>query len=222
VDGFDWRAREALLNRYPQFRAQVAGTTVHFLHVPGSGPDTMPLLLTHGWPSTCWEFLPVVGRLTEPGRFGADPADAFDVVVPSLPRYAFSDPLPAGGTDIPQLWYRLMTDVLGYPRFGAHGGDIGAMVTNRLALEHPEALIGIHVNGGTRPPRRGHPCVLPPATDRLTALSLVLWWQMLDSNQRRRRRQIALHRSRDSPLTAGRLPWCARFTAVREQVVGCG
>jgi pimeloyl-ACP methyl ester carboxylesterase len=133
-DEFDWRAQERALNRFAQFRAEVDGTRLHFVHERGRGPNPLPLILTHGWPSTFHELLPLVPLLT----------DTFDVVIPSLPGYAFSDPV-ARANRIPALWTRLMCDVLGYDRFGAHGGDIGAMVTNRLACEFPERVVGVHV-----------------------------------------------------------------------------
>ena len=98
-------------------------------------------------PSAFYELLGLIGPLTDPGAHGGDPADAFDVVIPSLPGYAFSDPIPGRGSArrVPELWAALMSDVLGYERFAAHGGDIGAMVTNRLAYEFPERLVGLHV-----------------------------------------------------------------------------
>jgi pimeloyl-ACP methyl ester carboxylesterase len=116
----------------------------------GQGPAPLPLVLTHGWPSTFYELLPLVPLLTDPASHGGNPADAFDVVIPSLPGYGFSDPCQGRGSAnrVPGLWAQLMCEVLGYEWFGAHGGDIGAMVANRLALEHPERLLGIHV---TRP-----------------------------------------------------------------------
>jgi pimeloyl-ACP methyl ester carboxylesterase len=148
--GFDWRAQEAAINRFPHFRATVDGVRLHFVHERGRGPAPLPLILTHGWPSTFYELLPLVPLLTDPASHGGDPADAFDVVIPSLPGYGFSDPLVGRGSAnrVPELWAKLMVDVLGYARFGAHGGDIGAMVANRLALDHPERLVGIHL---TRP-----------------------------------------------------------------------
>jgi pimeloyl-ACP methyl ester carboxylesterase len=161
-DRYDWRAQEAYLNSIPQFRADVDGMGLHFIHVRGTGPDPMPLILTHGWPSTIFEYLKLVPLLTDPARFGADPADAFDVVAPSLPGYGFSDrPTQPGATRrIPDLWVKLMTEVLAYPRFAAHGADIGGYVTNRLGLEHPEKLIGIHVVNELADPYVG-----PGATD---------------------------------------------------------
>jgi pimeloyl-ACP methyl ester carboxylesterase len=151
--GFDWRAQEAAINRFPQFRATVDGVGLHYVHVRGRGPAPLPLVVTHGWPSTFYELLPLVPLLTDPAGHGGDAADAFNVVIPSLPGYGFSDPLvgPGSANRVPGLWVKLMTDVLGYGRFGAHGGDIGAMVANRLALEAPERLIGIHVTRAADP-----------------------------------------------------------------------
>jgi pimeloyl-ACP methyl ester carboxylesterase len=149
-DGYDWLSCQEVLNRHPQFLVEVDGHVVHFLHVRGHGPTPFPLLLTHGWPSTCWEFLSLVDHLSDPGRHGGTTAESFDLVIPSLPGFAFSAPVPHAGI-IPSLWHRLMTEVLGYQRYGAHGGDIGAMVTNRLAVEHPEAVAGIHVTMPAEP-----------------------------------------------------------------------
>ena len=150
---FDWRARERELGRYPHHRVTVDGAGLHVVRVPGRGPAPLPLVLTHGWPSTFYEFWPVISRLTDPGRHGGDPADAFDVVVPSLPGFAYSPALAGAGSSnrIPHLWHLLMTEIFGYARYGAHGGDIGAMVTNRLALEHPHELAGIHVTMPAEP-----------------------------------------------------------------------
>jgi pimeloyl-ACP methyl ester carboxylesterase len=144
---YDWRAQETAINRFAHFRASVDGVRLHFVHERGHGPAPLPLVLTHGWPSTFYELLPLVGPLTDPGGHGGDPADAFDVVIPSLPGYAFSEPIPDRGSfrRIAELWTKLMREVLGYDRFAAHGGDIGAMVTNRLGYEVPQHLVGIHV-----------------------------------------------------------------------------
>ncbi|MCO1658574.1 epoxide hydrolase [Pseudonocardia sp. S2-4] len=152
-DRFDWRAAEQRLNRLPQFRAGIDGVGVHFVHERGRGPDPLPLVLTHGWPSTFAEPGALVPMLTDPARFGADPADSFDVVVPSLPGFGFSDRPRGPGTArrLPRLWVRLMSEVLGYRRFAAHGTDIGAFVTNRLALEHPEHVVGVHVGHWAEP-----------------------------------------------------------------------
>jgi pimeloyl-ACP methyl ester carboxylesterase len=169
--GFDWRAQEAAINRFPQFRATVDGIGLHFVHVRGKGPAPLPLVLTHGWPSTFYELLPLVPLLTDPTSYGGDPADAFDVVIPSLPGYGFSDPLQGRGSSnrVPKLWVQLMGKVLGYERFGAHGGDIGAMVANRLALEHPEPLVGIHVTRAADPYVGPGAAPLTPAEQALLA-----------------------------------------------------
>lgn len=151
--GFDWRAQEDRLNSLHHFRAVLDGLGIHFVHERGHGPAPMPLLLTHGWPSTFAEYLKVIPLLTDPAVHGGDAADAFDVVVPSLPGYGFSDrPCAAGmvNTEIAGLWCMLM-DVLGYQRFGAHGSDIGAGVTTRLALRYPDRVAGIHLSAPAFP-----------------------------------------------------------------------
>jgi pimeloyl-ACP methyl ester carboxylesterase len=146
-NGFDWRAQEVAINRFAHFQTRLDGVRLHFVHERGRGPSPVPLILTHGWPSTFYELLPLVPPLTDPARYGGNADDAFDVVIPSLPGFGFSEPLPGRGSSrrIPELWTRLMREVLGYERFGAHGGDIGAMVTNRLAYEFPQHVLGIHV-----------------------------------------------------------------------------
>lgn len=146
---YDWRAAEAALNRLPQFTAEVGGTELHFVHARGRGPAPMPLLFIHGWPGSFWEVHRILGPLTDPAAHGGDPADAFDVVAPSLPGYGFSpDPGRPGMHPgaIADALAALMTGTLGYPRFGAQGGDWGAAVTTRLARQHAPALVGIHLN----------------------------------------------------------------------------
>ena len=158
-DGFDWRAAEAALNRLPQFTAPIQGTPLHFVHVRGrgvdGGPAPLPLLFSHGWPGSFWEVYKIIGPLTDPAAHGGDPADAFDVVAPSLPGYTFSpDPQVPGlhTGSIAERFAELMTDVLGYPRFGLQGGDWGSLITSRLAHAHPERVAGLHLNMcGLRP-----------------------------------------------------------------------
>ena len=147
-DGFDWRAVEADMNRFDHFRTDVDGTRVHYLRVAGTGPRPLPLVLTHGWPWTFWDFRKVIEPLADPGRFGGDPADAFDVVVPSLPGYGFSSPLrhAVDPARIADLWVALMRDVLGYGRFAAQGGDWGAAVTAHLGHAHADDLVGVHLS----------------------------------------------------------------------------
>ena len=147
--GFDWRAQEARLNAFPQFKVPLHGIDVHYLHVEGKGPRPYPLLLSHGWPGSIFEFLEIIPRLTDPSQFGGDPADAFTVVAPSLPGYGLSF---APGQErfnlekIADCFAELMTEVLGYQRFAAQGGDWGAFVTSRLGAVHADKLIGIHLN----------------------------------------------------------------------------
>ncbi len=146
-EGYDWRAHEAALNRFPQFTAPLADIDLHFLHVPGFGRRPLPLLLSHGWPGSIAEFTKLIPMLTDPARFGGDPDDAFTVVAPSLPGYGFSfrPGQPRFGIPaIAEAFADLMT-ALGYERFAAHGGDWGAFVTAQLAAAHAQRLAGIHV-----------------------------------------------------------------------------
>ena len=148
-DHFDWRAQEAAMNRFANYRVDLDGIPVHFVHEPGRGPAPMPLILTHGWPWTFWDYEHLIGPLSDPVRFGGDAADAFDVIVPSLPGTAFSSPLRTPGIGITataDLWARLMRDVLGYERFAAGGGDSGAFVSVRLGHAYAAHVIGVHLN----------------------------------------------------------------------------
>jgi pimeloyl-ACP methyl ester carboxylesterase len=145
-DGYDWRAQEAGLNALAQFRADVDGTLIHFVHERGRGPKPLPIILTHGYPDSFYRFAKLIPLLVDPAAHGGDAADAFDVVVPSLPGFAFAGPPAASGIfGVGDLWHRLMTEVLGYARFGAHGGDWGSLVTESLARSHAAALVGIHL-----------------------------------------------------------------------------
>ena len=146
---FSWRAQEARLNAFPQFKVALHGIDVHFLRVEGKGPAPCPLLLSHGWPGSVFEFLDIIPRLTDPARFGADPADAFTVIAPSLPGYGLSFTPGQRRFSVEMMadcLAELMTVVLGYDRFAAQGGDWGAYVTSRLGAVHADRLIGIHLN----------------------------------------------------------------------------
>ena len=146
---FDWRTQEARLNALPQFKVPLHGIDIHFLHVEGKGPQPYPLLLSHGWPGSIFEFLEIIPRLTDPARFGGDPADAFTVIAPSLPGYGLSFTPGQQRFSVEMIadcFADLMTGVLGYERFAAQGGDWGAFVTSRLASAHASKLIGIHLN----------------------------------------------------------------------------
>ena len=148
ADGYDWRERERYLNSFPQFRTDIDGLGIHFLHLRSPHPDALPLVLTHGWPGSTVEFNKVARRLSDPTIDGGDPADAFHVVCPSLPGYGFSDKPtePGWGVErIARTWMALMAR-LGYDRYGAQGGDWGSMVTSSIGQQDPEHVAGIHLN----------------------------------------------------------------------------
>lgn len=149
AEGYDWRAQEREMNRYPHFRVTLDEVPIHFLRAPGKGPRPIPLILTHGWPWTFWDYRDVIGPLTDPAAHGGDPADAFEVIVPSLPGFGFSTPLLRSGINwwrTADLWQQLMTQVLGFPKYAAHGGDWGAMVTSQLGHKYAASLYGIQVS----------------------------------------------------------------------------
>lgn len=146
---FDWRDQEAALNSFPQFRVLLHGIDLHFLHVQGEGPAATPLLLSHGWPGSVFEFLDLIPRLTHPTSFGGKAEDAFTVVAPSLPGYGLSFQPKQKRFGVEAMADRLatlMTEVLGYKRFAAQGGDWGAFISSRLGAVHAEKLLGIHIN----------------------------------------------------------------------------
>lgn len=145
---YDWRRHEAKLNAFPQFTTKIDGQHIHFIHARSPEPDATPLVLTHGWPDSIVAFLDIIGPLTNPRGYGGDPADAFHVVVPSLPGYGFSGPTTERGWDVRRIahaWAVLMAR-LGYERYGAQGGDWGAGVACDLGVIDPEHVTGIHLN----------------------------------------------------------------------------
>ncbi|MEZ5659734.1 MAG: alpha/beta fold hydrolase [Burkholderiaceae bacterium] len=151
--GFDWRRHEAALNAWPQYKVRIADIDLHYLHVPGKGlergPAPMPLILSHGWPGSVFEFMKILGPLTDPAAHGGDPADAFTVIAPSLPGYGLSfapGQKRFGCAEIADCFAELMIDVLGYQRFAAQGGDWGSFITSRIGWAHPKHVIGIHLN----------------------------------------------------------------------------
>jgi pimeloyl-ACP methyl ester carboxylesterase len=147
-DGFDWRRQEAALNALPNRRIALDGLRIHFVHERGKGPRPLPLIITHGWPGSFVEMVKLLPLLVDPAAHGASADDAFDVVVPSLPGYGFSDRPREPGMNpnrIAALWVRLMAE-LGYERFGAQGGDWGSAVSSALGLDHPDRIIGVHLN----------------------------------------------------------------------------
>ncbi|WP_043666772.1 epoxide hydrolase family protein [Streptomyces xylophagus] len=145
---YDWRAAEAELNAWPQFTTTIDGSNVHFAHIRSPEPDATPLIITHGWPGSIVEFVDIVGLLTDPAAHGGDPADAFHVVVPSIPGFGLSGPPADTGWEagrIADAWAELMRR-LGYERFGAQGGDWGAAISRGLGRAHPDRVIGVHLN----------------------------------------------------------------------------
>lgn len=145
-DTFDWRAQESMLNCFAQFKTEIDGLGIHFIHERGMGPNPFPLILTHGYPDSFYRFAKIIPMLTDPASFGGKAEDSFDVVVPDLPGYGFSDKPASAGTlfKVKDLWARLMTE-LGYQRFGAHGGDWGSTVTEQLARSYPDSVAAIHL-----------------------------------------------------------------------------
>ncbi|MEV0162309.1 epoxide hydrolase family protein [Nonomuraea fuscirosea] len=207
---YDWRAQEAALNAYPQFTTEIDRQTVHFMHVRSPEPDALPLIITHGWPGSIAEFMKVIGPLTDPRAHGGDPADAFHVVAPSLPGFGFSGPTRETGWNLRRVaraWAELMRR-LGYDRYGAQGGDTGALVSPELGRVAPGEVAGVHVNGAL-----GFPSFEPGETEGLTEAErarLALYtdhdrsgYAMIQST-RPQTLAFGLH---DSP--AGQLAWIA-------------
>lgn len=161
---YDWRAQERAANAFAQYKVMIEGAPIHFVHERGKGPNPIPIILTHGWPETFWEYKDLIGPLTDPARYGGDERDAFDLVLPDLPGYGFSSPLRVPGIS-PQktadMWDTLMRDVLGYERYGLGGGDWGAIVSSMQAHKYGDHLIGLHL---TMPGLPGTPLnLLTPA-----------------------------------------------------------
>jgi len=154
AEKYDWRAREARLNRFPQWRTQIDGLGIHFLHLRSPHADALPLVISHGWPGSIVEFHKVIEPLANPTAHGGDARDAFHVVCPSLPGYGFSDKPARSGWKVERIaraWSELMQR-LGYARYGAQGGDWGAMITTAIGLQDTERCVGIHLNMPICPP----------------------------------------------------------------------
>lgn len=209
-DRYDWRAHEARLNDLPQFTTIIDGQRVHFLHVRSPEAAALPLVLTHGWPGSVTEFGEIIGPLADPRRHGGDPGDAFHLVLPSLPGYAFSGPTTDTGWDVTRIaraWAELMRR-LGYRRYGAQGGDWGARVSPELARLDAARVAGLHVNGFLAFPS-GDPAEIgwltPVEHERLAALGR---WDAERSGYARiqgSRPQTLAYALADSP--AGQLAW---------------
>ncbi len=147
-EGYDWRLREELMNRFSHFRTEIDRMPIHFIHEKGKGPKPMPLIMSHGWPWSFWDYEKIIEPLADPAAYGGDPADAFDVIVPSLPGYGFSTPLRKTGVNFrntADVWIALM-DKLGYRRFAVQGGDWGSFISAQLGHKYPERTIGVHIH----------------------------------------------------------------------------
>jgi pimeloyl-ACP methyl ester carboxylesterase len=201
---FDWRAQERAMNGLPHFRAEVDGVGIHLIHARGRGPAPMPLLITHGWPSSFVEMLALIPLLADPGVHGADPADAFDVVVPSVPGFGFSDRPGRGMTRsrVAGLWARLM-EGLGYPRYAAHGNDIGAVIIAWLAAAVPGRLVALHTLMPTFPPPVIGPEVRPLTAAEEAFAELQRRWQQEEggyNHLQETRPQTLAYGLHDSPV----------------------
>ena len=158
LNSYDWRARERQMNALPQFKTQIDGVPIHFVHAKGKGPNPVPLIINHGWPWTYWDMRKIIGPLSDPAAYGGNPEDSFDVICPSLPGYGFSSPLETPGVHFTQagdLYVKLM-DALGYEKFGTQGGDIGSAVSTMLGHRHADRVLGVHIHlliplGGSNP-----------------------------------------------------------------------
>jgi pimeloyl-ACP methyl ester carboxylesterase len=209
---YDWRAHEARLNRFPQFTTVIDGANVHFAHVRSAEPDAVPLILTHGWPGSFAEFAELIGPLTDPRGHGGDPADAFHVVVPSIPGFGFSGPTRETGWGVPRVaaaWGELMSR-LGYRRYGAQGGDFGSLVSPELGRIEPDRVLGVHVNAlVTMPSSPGDPAEFEGLTDaERTRLGGLERWNRERSGYaaiQSTRPQTLAYALVDSP--AGQLAW---------------
>jgi pimeloyl-ACP methyl ester carboxylesterase len=190
IESFDWRAQERYLNSFNHQIRDIDDLDVHFIHQRGRGPAPIPLLLTHGWPSTFYEFHRVIGPLTDPAAYGGDRRDSFDVVVPSLPGYGFSSAPTRPGvstTRIADMWVTLMRS-LGYERFASHGGDWGAAVTAALGMNHPDRMLALHLT-----------MVSPPIDPQRLNAEQRAWW---DGLQRYRDQEWGyVHLQRTKPQT---------------------
>ncbi|MBA2813482.1 epoxide hydrolase [Streptomyces sp. KM273126] len=214
---YDWRAAEARLNAWPQFTTEIDGATVHFAHVRSPEPDATPLVITHGWPGSIVEFTDVAGPLTDPRAHGGDPADAFHLVIPSIPGFGLSGPTRESGWEFRRVaaaWAELM-ERLGYRRYGAQGGDWGAAISRELGRIRPDHVIGVHLNllpdsAATAPPGEEEPASLSPQERERTLAS----WERTQEWVRERQGYGVLQSTRpqtlayaltDSPV--GQLAW---------------
>ncbi|MGB8364164.1 MAG: epoxide hydrolase family protein [Rhizomicrobium sp.] len=190
---YDWRAQEARLNVFPQFVAEIDGIDIHFFHLRGSAERPRPLILSHGWPGSAYEFVQMFEPLCFPARFGGDAEDGFDLVVPSLPGVGFSanPSRPLGPRCIAGLWRKLMCDVLGYDRFAAQGGDLGSAISTWLGADHADAVAAIHLN-----------LCIPPMTDTTEDAEELKWRADFMAVQQRESAYMVEHMTKPQTVAA--------------------
>ncbi len=214
---YDWRAQEINLNRFNQFRAEVDGIGIHFIHELGKGPNPIPIILTHGWPDSFYRFYKVIPMLTNPAGYGNDTKIYFDVIVPSIPGYGFSDRKAMTEDAIADLWVKLMTEVLGYETFAAAGGDYGTLITKSLALNHADSVIAIHLTDVGYPDRNTDFSTLYPAEKEFAGF-IQNWWMeegaynMIQSTKP----QSLAYGLNDSPV--GLAAWILSFMNARSSI----
>jgi len=208
AEKYDWREREARLNRFPQFRTQIDGLGIHFIHARSPHADAMPLVITHGWPGSIVEFHKVIEPLTNPTAHGGEARDAFHVVCPTLPGYGFSDKPAKNGWSVQRIgraWAQLMPR-LGYRRYAAQGGDWGAMVTTCIGVQDPAGCLGIHLNMPIAPP---DPATLNDLTEKekasIAGMQHYNDWDSGYSKQQSTRPQTVGYGLTDSPV--GQAAW---------------
>jgi pimeloyl-ACP methyl ester carboxylesterase len=171
---YDWRKHEAELNEFAHFKADIGGVNIHFIHERGKGPSPTPIILTHGWPDSFHRFHKIITRLTDPAKYGGKAEDSFDVVVPSIPGFGFSDRKPVSCSAVADLWVKLMS-ALGYTHFVAAGADAGAIVTKQLALRHPKQLTAIHLTDVGYPTGQEDPSTMGKAEQKFSEF-IKKWW----------------------------------------------
>ena len=207
ADTYDWRAREAALNRFPQFVTEIDGVDIHFIHRPSPNPDALPLVVTHGWPGSIVEFHKVIEPLADPAAHGGQASDAFHVVCPSLPGYGFSGKPTTTGwgvQKIGEVWAELMAR-LGYSRYGAQGGDWGAAVTTAIGAQDPEHCAGVHLNMPLARPNTDPAEDSPAEQKAREALKFYRDWDSGYSKEQSTRPQTVGYGLTDSP--AGQAAW---------------
>ena len=209
LNEFDWRAQEQRINSFSNFVASVSGLNVHFIYEKGKGPNSIPLIITHGWPSTFAEMVDIIPMLTDPASHGGNESDSFDVIVPSMPGYGFSEKPSSPGVNprvIAQMWVDLMTETLGYEKFVAQGGDWGAAITTALGTNHSDSVASIHLtmsSTGTDVPEG-----VQLSADEKKFLQHRAWWQEEEGaygHIQRTRPQTLTYGLTDSP--AGLAAW---------------